>query len=130
MKKSILALAAAATFTLIGTQAMACYWDGYWGGPMGGPMAGVQSNGNYQDFYEKTASLRQDLAGKQGEYNALMATPNPDPKRAAELNREITVIHDQLSAKARSFNLPGPNMRHYARMDGHGMGGHGMAGCW
>jgi zinc resistance-associated protein len=125
MKKSILALAAAATFTLIGTQAMACYWDGYWGGPMGGPTAGVQGNGNYQDFYEKTASLRLDLAGKQGEYNALIATPNPDPKRAAELNREITVLHDQLSAKARSFNLPGSNMRHYA-----GMSGHGGYGCW
>ena len=68
MKKSILTLAAAATFTLIGTQAFACYWDGYWGGPMGGPMAGAQGNGKYQDFYEKTASLRQDLAGKQGEY--------------------------------------------------------------
>jgi zinc resistance-associated protein len=129
MKKSILVFAAAATFTLIGTQAFACYWDGYWSGPMGGPMAGVQGNGKYQEFYEKTASLRQDLAGKQGEYNALLATSTPDPKRAAELNREITVLHDQLSAKARSFNLPGSNMRHYARMDGHGMSGHGM-GCW
>ncbi len=125
MKKSILALAAAATFTLIGTQAMACYWDGYWGGPMGGPMAGVQSNGNYQDFYEKTASLRQDLAGKQGEYNALMASSDPDPKRAAELNRELTVLHDQLSAKARSSNLPVFNMGHHA-----GMSGYGGCGCW
>ncbi len=125
MKKSILALAAAATFTLIGTQAIACYWDGYWGGPMGGPTAGFKGNGKYNDFYEKTASLRQDLAGKQGEYNALMATLNPDPKRAAELNQEITVLHDQLSAKARSSHLPGPNTRHYARM-----GGYGMGGCW
>jgi zinc resistance-associated protein len=125
MKRSILVLAAAATLTLIGTQAFACYWDGYWSGPMGGPMAGVQGNGNYQDFYEKTASLRQDLAGKQGEYSALMATPNPDPKRAAELSREITTLHDQLSAKARSFNLPVSNMGHYA-----GMSGHGGYGCW
>ena len=125
MKKLMLTLAAAATFTLIGTQAMACYWDGYWGGPMGGPMAGVQSNGNYQDFYEKTASLRQDLAGKQGEYNALMASSDPDPKRAAELNRELTVLHDQLSAKARSSNLPVFNMGHHA-----GMSGYGGCGCW
>lgn len=129
MKKSILTLAAVATFTLISTQAFACYWDGYWGGPMGGPMAGVQSNkhtgGNYQAFYEKTATLRQDLAGKQGEYNALLATPNPDPTRAAELNQEITTLHDQLSTQARSFNLPVPSMGHYA-----GMGGHGGCGCW
>lgn len=125
MKKSILVFAAAATFTLIGTQAFACYWDGYWSGPMGGPMAGVQGNGKYQEFYEKTASLRLDLAGKQGEYNALLATPNPDPKRAAELNREIVTLHDQLSAKARSFNLPTPNMGHHAAMSGHG-----GCGCW
>lgn len=125
MKKTIFVLAAAATFALIGTQAMACYWDGYWGGPMGRPMAGFQGNGNYQDFYEKTASLRQDLAGKQGEYNALMATSTPDPKRAAELNREITTLHDQLSTKARSFNLPVPNMGHHA-----GMSGYGGCGCW
>jgi zinc resistance-associated protein len=92
---------------------------------MGGPMAEVQGNGKYQDFYEKTASLRQDLAGKQGEYNALMATSTPDPKRAAELSRELTVLHDQLSAKARSSNLPGPNMGHHA-----GMSGNGGCGCW
>jgi len=125
MKKSILVLAAAATFTLIGTQAIACYWDGYWGGPMGGPTAEFKGNSKYQDFYEKTASLRQDLAGKQGEYNALMATSTPDPNRAAELNREITTLHDQLSAKARSFKLPVPNMGHHA-----GMSGYGGCGCW
>lgn len=125
MKKSILVFAAAATFTLIGTQAFACYWDGYWGGPMGGSMVGVQGNSNYQNFFEKTASLRQDLAGKQGEYNALLATPNPDPKLAGELNREIVILHDQLSAKARSFNLPVPNMGHHA-----GMSGYGGCGCW
>jgi len=125
MKKSILVLAAAATFTLIGTQAFACYWDGYWSGPMGSPMAGVQGNGKYQEFYEKTASLRQNLAGKQGKYNALLATPNPDLKRAAELNREIVILHDQLSAKARSLNLPTPNMGHHA-----GMSGYGGCGCW
>ena len=125
MKKSIIALAAAATFTLIGTQTFAYSWDGHWNGPMNGPMAGGQGSGKYQDFYQETASLRQDLAEKQSEYNALLATPTPDPKRAAELSREITTLHDQLSAKARSLNLPAPNMRHYAQMSGYGMGG-----CW
>jgi zinc resistance-associated protein len=124
MKRTILALVAAASISLIGTQAFACYWDGYWGGPMGGPMAGI-NGGDYQGFYEKTASLRQDLAAKQGEYNALLATSNPDPKRAAELNREITTLHDELNANARSFKLPAMNMRHHGRM-----GGYGMGGCW
>ncbi|MFZ3046308.1 MAG: hypothetical protein WA151_10370, partial [Desulfatirhabdiaceae bacterium] len=99
----------------------ACYWDGYWGGSMGGPMAGSYG-GRYQEFYDNTAQLRQDLADKQGEYNALMAAPNPDPKRAAELSREIAVLHDQLRAQARSYNLPAQNNAgpgHNGRMGGY-----------
>ena len=122
MKKAILIVVAVAFTALIGTQAFACYWDGYWGGPTGGPMAGYYS-GNYQGFYDQTAQLRQDLAAKQGEYNALLATSNPDPKRAAELSREITVLHDKLSAQARSHNLPAPNAAYYGRMGGYGC-------CW
>ena len=122
MKKAIFLIAVVASITLIGTQAFACYWDGYWGGPMGGPMAGFYSD-NFQGFYNDTSQLRQDLAAKQSEYNALMATPNPDPKRAAELGREITALHDQLSAQARSYNLPTPNAGHHGRMGGHGC-------CW
>ena len=122
MKKAILIVAAMAFTASIGSQAFACYWDGYWGGPMGGSMAGYH-NGNYQGFYDQTAQLRQDLAAKQSEYNALMATSTPDPKQTAELNREIAVLHDQLSAQARSFNLPPGNARYYSRMGGYGW-------CW
>lgn len=57
----------------------------------------------------------KDLAAKQGEYNALLATSNSDPKRASELNREIAVLHDQLSAQARSLNLPPANVGYYGR---------------
>jgi len=122
MKKSILTLAAIATITLTGTQAFACYWDGYWGGPMGGPMAMV-GGGNYQDFYGKTTQLRQDLAAKQGEYNALLASPNPDPKRAGELNQEIAILHDKLSTQASAHNLPAfSNGRHGGNMNGNHMG--------
>ena len=39
MKKMILIITVMASIALIGTQALACYWDGYWSGPMGGPMA-------------------------------------------------------------------------------------------
>ncbi|KJR96374.1 MAG: hypothetical protein VR65_27960 [Desulfobulbaceae bacterium BRH_c16a] len=125
MKKSILIIAAAAAITLTSTLSFACYWDGYWGGPMGGPMAMVNGGGNSQGFYEKTAKIRQDLAAKQGEYGALMATTNPDPQRAADLNREMTVLHDQLSAQAKSFNLPAPGTGNYGHMNGYG-----MYGCW
>jgi zinc resistance-associated protein len=125
MKKTMLTLAAISLIALIGTQAYACYWDGYWGGPMGGPMAGSY-DGNHQAFYDKTARLRQNLAAKQGEYNALLATSNPDPERTAELGREITVLHDQLRAQARTYNLPARNNAgHHGRMGG----GYGH-GCW
>jgi zinc resistance-associated protein len=122
MKKAILVIAMVASIALIGRQASACYWDGYWSGPMGGPMAGYNGD-NHQGFYDKTAQLRQDLAAKQGEYNALLATSNPDPKRSAELSREIAVLHDQLRAQARSYNLPAQNTRYYGRTGGYGW-------CW
>lgn len=124
MKKSILLIAAAVSLALIGTQAFANYWDGYRGGHMG-PMA-MANGGNYQGFYEKTAQLRQDLAAKRGEYSALLAATNPDPQRAADLSREITILNDQLSAQAASFNLPASNSGYYGHMNGYGM----MAGCW
>jgi len=125
MKKSILIIAAAAAITLTSTLSFACYWDGYWGGPMGGPVA-MDNSGNSQGFYEKTAKIRQDLAAKQGEYSALMATTNPDPQRAGDLSREMTVLHDQLSAEARSFNLSAPGTGNYGHMNGYAM----MGGCW
>lgn len=125
MKKTMLILAAISLIALIGTQAFACYWDGYWGGPTGGAMAG-NYDGNYQEFYDKTAQLRHNLAAKKGEYNALMATSNPDPERTAELGREIAALHDQLRAQARAYNLPARNNAgHHGRMGG----GYGR-GCW
>ncbi|KJR96378.1 MAG: hypothetical protein VR65_27980 [Desulfobulbaceae bacterium BRH_c16a] len=125
MKNSLLIIAAAAAITLTSTLSFACYWDGYWGGPMGGPVA-MDNSGNSQGFYEKTAKIRQDLAAKQGEYSALMATTNPDPQRAGDLSREMTVLHDQLSAEAKSFNLPTRGAGHSGHMNGYAM----MGGCW
>jgi len=124
MKKEILIVAVVAFIALTGTQALACYWDWYWGGPMGGPMAGFTGNTYHKRFYDETAKLRQDLAAKQGEYNALLAAPNPDPKRASELSRDIAALHDQLRSKARAYNLPPPNSGYYGR---GWMGGYG---CW
>jgi len=123
MKQRILIVAVVAFIALFSTQAFACYWDGYWGGPMGGPMAGYYGD-TYQGFYDQTAQLRQDLAAKQGELNALLAAPNPDPKRASELSREIATLHDQLRSKARVYNLRAPNSGYYGR---GWMGGYG---CW
>ena len=128
MKKMILGLVVAASVVFFGFQAFACYWDGYWGGPMGAPMGGFYgrtfASGAYQGFLDNTAQLRQDLAAKQAEYNVLMAKSNPDPKRAAELSKQITSLHDQLRAQARSYNLPVPRGNYSHRpMRGYGC-------CW
>jgi zinc resistance-associated protein len=135
MQKTIIIIATVASILLISSQAFACPWDGYWGGPMGGPMGGFYSStysgGAYQGFFDRTAKTRQDLAGKRAEYDALMANSNPDPERAAALNREITALNQQLSAQARSYSLPIPSGNYgngYGRMGrGYGMGGYG---CW
>jgi len=113
MKRTILVIAAAA-LTLIGTQAFANHWGGSWSGPMAG-----YHGGNHQGFSGNTAQLRQELAAKQGEYQALVATTNPDPKRHAELSREITVLQDQLAVQARAYNLHASNAGYHGRMGGY-----------
>ena len=83
----------------------------------------------YQGFFDNTSQLRQDLAAKRGEYNALIAKSNPDPKRAADLNKQITSLHDQLRSKAQAYNLPAPGARSgYGPMSGYSRGGYGW--CW
>jgi zinc resistance-associated protein len=130
VKKSILIIATMAFIGLMGSQAFACYWDGYWGGPMGGPVAGAHSPA-YQGFYDQTQQLRQDLAAKRGEYNALMAKSNPDPKRAAELSRQIASLDDQLRAKAQSLNMPALGSGYgYGTPGGYGRMGGGYWCNW
>jgi len=112
MKKKLFIILAAAAVVLMGSQAWACMWDGYWGGPMGAPVSGyygdVYSDGAYQGFFDGTAQLRQNFADKRSEYQALLSQPNLDPERVSDLNRQITMLNDQLSTHARSSNLPVP----------------------
>jgi zinc resistance-associated protein len=134
MKKLLIVMVAVVSLSFVASQALACMWDGYWGGPMGstygGYTQGVYPGGNYQNFLNDTAKIRQDLAAKQGEYSALMAQPNPDPKRASQLSQEMAGIHDRLQAKAQASGLPGRGS-YGAPMGsyGHGPGSRGWA-CW
>ena len=135
MKKLLIVLVAVMTFGFIGSQALACMWDGYWGGPMGGTWGGyatgVNPGGSHQKFLNDTASLRGELAAKQGEYNALMAQSNPDPKRAGKLSQEIAGLHDQLKARAQSNDLAAPGGYSAPPMGYSGYGrGYGDWGCW
>ncbi|MCF6246196.1 MAG: hypothetical protein L3J69_02425 [Desulfobacula sp.] len=136
MKKIWLTMIAIVFFGFVASSALA-----FFGGPMGGQMNGYYGNGDYQGFMTNTSQLRQDLAAKHGEYNALMASTNPDSKRAAELSRDIATLNDQLRTQAGVYNMQAPtNGYGYGRMGGYGMGmrgnmgGYGMGmmgnGCW
>ena len=136
MKKLLIVLVSVAAFGFIGSQALACMWDGYWGGPMGGSWgcgyySNVNPGGSHQKFLNDTSKIRGELAAKQGEYNALMAQPNPDPKRAGKLSQEIAALHDQLKATAQTYDLSTPRTYSAPPMgySGYGRGYNGW-GCW
>ena len=130
MKKLLVVLVTVVSLGFIASQALACMWDGYWGGGpmMGGYYSSAATSGSYQSFLNDSARLRQELAAKQGEYNALMSQPNPDAKRVGQLSQEIAGIHDRLRAKAQASGLPDPGS-YSAQMGNYGSGYGGWA-CW
>ena len=135
MKKLIIVMAVVATVGFVAIQVSACMWDGYYGGgPIGGYSGGYfQQGGAYQDFLNETTQLRQDLAAKRGEYNALMAQPSPDPKRAAKLSQEITVLNDKLRAQAQAKGYSAPAQRwgrNHSQMRPWYCDSRGGYGCW
>jgi zinc resistance-associated protein len=138
MRKVTIVLVMVVALSLVASQALACMWDGYDGGPMGGPMmggynSGVAPSGVYQIFLDETQDLRQELAAKQGEYNALMAKSNPDPQKAGQISREIAGMHGQLQAKAsaRGLGAQGGQRPYSAPMRSYGYGsGYGGWACW
>ena len=95
MKEKLFIALTALAAIFVGSQAWACLWGGYWGGADEG-------------FFDGTAQLRQNFADRRSEYQALLAQPNQDPKKVSDLNRQITMLNDQLVAQARSSNLPVP----------------------
>ncbi len=121
MKKKTFFSTALAFIVLTGSQALACYWDGH----PGGYYADTYTDGRYQDFWDDTAQLRQDLAAKQGEYKAVMAKPDPDPDRVAGLGREIAALDIQLRTRSQAYNLSAASAKYnYAARDWYGYG------CW
>ena len=113
MRKLLVLLLAVVSLSLVGSTVWACPWDGYyWGygrGPMewtwGGYGSAVNPAGSYQDFLKDTVAIRKELAANLGEYSALMAQPNPDPKRAGQLSSEIAALQEQLRAKAQAHGM-------------------------
>ena len=110
MRKLVITLAVVGVVGLFASQALA--W-GPWGQGGWCPMGryyGASTGGAYQSFLNDTAQLRQELAAKQGEYNALMAQPNPDPKQTAQVSQEIARLQEQIQTRAQSSGVaaPGP----------------------
>ena len=130
MRKTMIILALIAGIGL----AAGISWAGPWGGgPRGGFHNGYGScwqegagfsNGTgfpNQKFLDETAPLRSELAGKRGEYQALMRGENPDPAQAGKLQREMAGLRDQIRSKAREYGVkPYQGARH-----GRGWGGRG-----
>ncbi|NOY70179.1 MAG: hypothetical protein GXP53_11975 [Deltaproteobacteria bacterium] len=114
-KKIIISIAAILAIGILAPLAMACPWGGCWGGAgwgQGNNAGNYNNNYNnqsaaYQKFMNETSSIREQLAAKNGEYNALMAQQNPDPKQAAALSVEIAGLHEQLRQKSSAYNLTG-----------------------
>jgi len=108
MRKLVIMLAVVGVLGLVANQALA--W-GPWGQggwrPMGG-YCGAYTGAAYQNSLNDTAKPRQELAVKEGEYDALMAQPNPDPKRTAQVSQEIARLQEQIQTKAQISGIPAP----------------------
>jgi len=118
MRKLVITLAVVGALGLVASQALA-WGPGGQGGwcPMGG-YSGAYTGGAYQSFLNDTAQLRQELAAKQGEYNALMAQPNPDPKQTAQVSQEIARLQEQIQTKAQSSGVAAPGPYAYGTQRG------------
>lgn len=133
MKRISIIIVLLVAVSLISSQAIACMWDGYYGDSM---MNSYNYNnpqdGSYNKFMNETRELRQDLAGKKGEYEAIMSQPNPDPEKAGKVSREIAGIHEQLQAKANARGLGGQGGQnpHGRNMGSYGNGHNRGWACW
>ncbi len=125
MKKAITAVTA---IFIMGFFTVSAYaWGGGCGA--GGRMNGngynnqaAANQGDYASFYKDTQALRVSISGDRAELNALMAGPNPDPKKARTLAENITKTQAQIRAKALEYNVSGP-------MSGGRGNGHGKGNC-
>lgn len=123
MKNTFLTVIAA-TFTLIGTQAYACYWDGYYGGPMDRYWLNSVSSSGYQNMQIQTKEIQQQIISKKAEYDELLSAPKPDLKKAAIVNNEIMALYETLVTNSSNSNLPRPVTNPgnpYGRRSGYGM---------
>jgi zinc resistance-associated protein len=124
----ILAVLMSAGF-IVGS-AWACQWDGNWGDSGWDSGSGYydNQNSNNQSFMKDTASIREEIAAKHGEYNALMAQQNPDSKQAGQLQEDIAKLNNQIQQKAQEYNMPSRGAKHSTSPNYHAYCNY--RGCW
>ncbi|MCG8550214.1 MAG: periplasmic heavy metal sensor [Desulfobacterales bacterium] len=137
MKKTITAVT---TIFIVGFFAVSAYAWGCGYGPGAGRGYGKRLNNqpavNQEDldaFLKETQVLRTSLCADRAELNAVMAGPNPDPKKARALSESISKTRNALRAKAKQYNIPGPMAGcGYGPGAGHwgGQSRHHAARCW
>ncbi|MGD2185884.1 MAG: periplasmic heavy metal sensor [Desulfobacterales bacterium] len=127
---------------------------GWGGGPSGYGGYGYQSGLSDEDmarldkerraFFEATDELREELYQKELELRSELAKPEPDAKKAAGLQKEISNLEGQLDQKRldqqikmrKDFPRFGYRSKGYGRGGwgmGRGMyggGGYGGGNCW
>jgi Spy/CpxP family protein refolding chaperone len=127
-----------------------------WGqGPMGYGYQGYQGDLNDEDiakldqdrqaFFEATSDLRENLYQKELELRSELAKPEPDAKRAAGIQKEISNLESQLNQKRleQQIKMRKDFPRSGYRDDGYGPrgwgmgrgmfgggGGYGPGSCW
>jgi Spy/CpxP family protein refolding chaperone len=129
--------------------------DGWGQGPRGYGGQGYQSDLSDEDiakldkerqaFFEATSDLRENLYQKELELRSELAKPEPDAKRAAGIQKEISNLESQLDQKRLDHRIKmkkdfprfgfrgdgyGPRGRGMGRGMYGGGGGYGPGSCW
>ena len=86
----------------------------------------AETREKHDAFYAATADLRQEMAAKRAEKQAVMRSTNPDPDQAAQLTRELLELRAQMQAQAEEAGI----QMAQGRSGRHGGMGHGGNGRW
>ena len=126
-KRIMMILVVIVSAGFIAGSAMACPWGWDWGWGSDSDYYDSRDD-SYQSFINESASIREELAAKHGEYNALMAQQNPDPKRAGELQADIAKLNNQIQQKEQKYNVSSRGSHNSASQYDHRYCSH--RGCW
>lgn len=91
----------------------------------------------HDDYYAQTSALRQQLASKRYEYNALLTASTPDSnkinavaKEMASLNQSLDESRVKRDVALAQAGVPGGGMGYSGCGGGHGGGHMGGMGHW